>query len=268
MNDYNDRRKTVKKNLINIIFYISGIFFIAYYFILTASLGPITFSKYLLLGGILLCLIGLLNQIFYKNKFYIKLTKIMKPLIITGLIVFTITELAIIGFSLQKNMDKADYTIILGAGIRGEIMTDTLKRRVDKTIEYTKLNNYYGYIVVSGGQGAGESITEAEAMKRYLVKNNIDNVLKEEKSTDTYENLLFSKEIIEKHSGKSIDELKIKIITSDFHLLRSKMLCIKLGYKDVSFCGSSYFAILIPNYYVREFVGFYKMLVFDVLLRN
>lgn len=258
----------MKKNLVNIIYYIFGIFFISYYFILTASLGPITFSKYLLLGGFLLCLIGLANQVFYKNKFYTKLVKIMKPLILIGLIIFTLTELVIIGFSFQKNMDKADYTIILGAGIRGEIMTDTLKRRVDKAIEYTELNNDYGYIVASGGQGPGESITEAEAMSRYLIEHNVVNVLKEEKSTDTYENLLFSKEIIERHSGKSIGELKIKIITSDFHLLRSKMLCAKLGYKDVSLCGSSYFAILIPNYYVREFIGFYKMLVFDVLLKN
>lgn len=258
----------MKKNLINIIFYIIGIFLISYFFILTASLGQINFSIYLLLGGIVLCLIGLANQVFYKKKFYIKLVKLMKPLIIIGLIVFTITELVIIGFSLQKNMDKVDYTIILGAGIRGEIMTDTLRRRVDKAIEYTELINDYGYIVVSGGQGPGESITEAEAMKRYLFEHNVNNVIKEEKSTDTYENLLFSKEIIEKHSGKSIDQLKIKIITSDFHLLRSKMLSVKLGYKDVNFCGSSYYAILIPNYYVREFVGFYKMLVFDVLLRN
>lgn len=258
----------MKKNLINLLYYFFGIFFIAYYFILTASLGPINFSKNLLLGGILLCLIGIANQVFNKNNFYKKVVKVMKPLIIFGLIVFAITEIAIVGFSFQKNMDRVDYTIVLGAGIRGEIMTDTLKRRVDKAIEYKELNDDYGYIVVSGGQGAGESITEAEAMKRYLVKNNVNNVLMEENSTDTYENLLFSKEVIEKHSGKPINELKIKIITSDFHLLRSKMLCMKLGYKDVSFCGSSYYTILIPNYYIREFVGFYKMLVFDVLLRN
>lgn len=260
--------KLVKNKLINSLYYIFGIFFILYFIILTASLGPINFSKYLLLGGILLCLIATANIVFNNNKYYLKLVKLMKPLIIIGLIIFTITELVIIGFSLQKNMEKSDYTIVLGAGIRGEVMTDTLRRRVDKTIEYTGLNSDYGYVVVSGGQGAGESITEAEAMKRYLVEHNVINVLKEEKSTDTYENLLYSKEIIEKHSGKSISELRVKIISSDFHLLRSKMLSKKLGYKDVNLCGSSYYAILIPNYYVREFVGFYKMLVFDVLLKN
>lgn len=257
----------MKKNIVNIIFYISGAFFITYYLILTASLGPINFSIYLFLGGILLCICGFVNQIFSRNKLYKKIVKIVRPLFIIGITVFIVTEISIIFFSLQNNMDRADYTIILGAGIRGEIMTDTLRKRVNKAIEYSESNDDYGYIVASGGQGPGESISEAEAIKRHLNNNSVVNVLKEEKSTDTYENLLFSKEIIEKHSGKAISELNIKIITSDFHLFRSKMLCAKLGYKNVSFCGSPVLKILYPNYYIREFVGFYKMLVFDILLK-
>ena len=259
----------MKRNIINLLFYAFGVFFIVYYFTLTSAMGPITFSKYLLLGGIFLCVFGFINQTLYKNVIYKKIIKVIKPLFLIGLTVFIITELAIIGFSLQKNMDKADYTIVLGAGIRGEIMTVTLKQRVDTAIEYTKSNEDFGYIVVTGGQGPGESITEAEAMKRYLVKNGIDDehVIKEEYATDTYENLEFSKKIIEKHSGKKIDELNIKVITSGFHLLRSKMLCNELGYKNVTYCASPIWTIFIPNYYIREFIGFYKMLVFDILLK-
>lgn len=259
----------MKRNIINILFYSFGVFFIIYYFTLTAAMGPITFSKYLLLGGIFLCIFGFINQTLYKNEVYKKIIKVIKPLFIIGLTIFVLTELAIIGFSFQKNMDKADYTIVLGAGIRGETMTVTLKQRVDATIEYANLNENYGYIVVTGGQGPGESITEAEAMKRHLVKNRIEDkrVLKEEHATDTYENLEFSKEIIEKHSGKKIEELNIKVITSGFHLLRSRMLCNELGYKNVTYCSSPIWAIFIPTYYIREFIGFYKMLVFDILLK-
>ncbi len=259
----------MKKNIINILFYAFGVFFIIYYFTLTAAMGSITFSKYLLLGGIFLCIFGFINQTLYKNEVYKKIIKVIKPLFIVGLTIFVLTELAIIGFSFQKNIDKADYTIVLGAGIRGETMTVTLKQRVDAAIEYANLNEDYGYIVVTGGQGPGESITEAEAMKRHLVKNGIEDerVIKEEHATDTYENLEFSKEIIEKHSGKKIDELNIKVITSGFHLLRSKMLCNELGYKKVTYCASQIWAIFIPTYYIREFIGFYKMLVFDILLK-
>lgn len=259
----------MKRNIINCLFYGFGAFFIIYYFVLTSAMGPITFSKYLLLGGIFLCIFGFVNKVLYQNEVYKKIIKVIKPLFFIGLTIFILTEIAIVGFSLQKNMDKADYTIVLGAGIRGETMTVTLKQRVDTALEYTNSNDNYGYIVVTGGQGPGESITEAEAMKRYLVKNGIasENVIKEEKSTDTYENLKFSKEIIEKHSGKKIEDLDIKIITSGFHLLRSKMLCEELGYKNVTYCASPIWTIFIPTYYIREFVGFYKMLVFDVLLK-
>ncbi len=259
----------MKKNILSILFYCFGIFFIVYYFALTSSMGQVAFSKWLLFGGFVLCIIGFLNQKLCNNKVYKKIFKIVKPLFLIGLTVFIITELFIIGFSFQKNMDKADYTIILGAGIRGETMTATLKFRVDTAIEYANANEDYGYIVPSGGQGPGESITEAEAMKRYLVKYSIksENILKEERSTDTYENLEYSKKIIEEHSGKNIEELNVKVISSGFHLLRSKMLCKELGYKNVTYCASPIWSIFIPNYYIREFVGFYKMLIFDILLK-
>lgn len=257
----------MRRNIINFLFYITGTFFIIYYFALTSVMGAITFSKYLLLGGVFLCIFGFANQKLYKNQVYNKIIRIIKPLFIIGLSVFILTEIAILGFSFQKNMDESDYTIVLGAGIRGETMTLTLKQRVDTAIDYAISNYNYGYIVVTGGQGQGEDITEAEAMKRYLIKNKVKNVIKEEHSTDTYENLEFSKQIIEKHSGKSIDELNIKIITSGFHLLRSKMLCAELGYKNVTYCASPIHPIFIPNYYIREFIGFYKMLVFDILLK-
>ncbi len=251
----------------NILFYVFGVFFIIYYFTLTSAMGPITFSKYLLLGGIFLCIFGFMNKNLCKNNTYKKIIKVVKPLFFIGITIFIITELAIVGFSFQKNMDRADYTIVLGAGLRGEAMTITLKQRVDTAIEYAKLNDDYGYIVVSGGQGQGESITEA--MRRHLENNSVENenILREEHSTDTYENLEFSKQIIEKHSGKSIDELNVKVITSGFHLLRSKMLCNELGYENVTFCASPIMPIFIPNYYIREFVGFYKMLVFDIILK-
>ena len=259
----------MKRKVINVLFYGFGVFFIIYYFVLTSAMGPINFSKYLLLGGIFLCIFGYINQALYKNKTYIKIIKIIKPLFFIGLTIFILTELAIVGFSLQKNMDKADYTIVLGAGIRGETLTVTLKQRVDTAIEYANSNDEFGYIVVTGGQGPGESITEAEAMKRYLESNGIDakKVIKEEHATDTYENLQYSKEIIEKHSGKSIENLNIKVITSGFHLLRSKMLCEKLDFGNVTYCASPIWSIFIPTYYIREFIGFYKMLVFDVLLK-
>lgn len=259
----------MKKKIAYTLLYSFGIFFIVYYFVLKSVMGIIAFSKYLLFGGIILCLCPLIDQFYSKNKVYKIFLRILKPLFFIGLIVFVITEIFIVGYSVQNNMKKSDYTIVLGAGLRGSKLSITLTQRVNKALEYINQGDDTGYLVVSGGQGVGEDITEAEGMKRFFIDNGIDSerIIKEENSTDTYQNLQFSKELIERHSGKSIEELNIKIVSSGFHLARAKLLCNALGFKNVTLCGSEINPIFIPTYYIREFIGFYKMLVFDIILR-
>ena len=74
--------------------------------------------------------------------------------------------------------------------------------------------------VLSGGQGPDENITEAEAMKRFFVGNGIqeDRLILETESTTTYENLLFSKELL----PASVQS--VTIITSDYHIARTRKL--------------------------------------------
>ncbi len=74
-------------------------------------------------------------------------------------------------------------------------------------------------------------------MKDYLIKNGIDKnrIIEEDKSTNTYENFKYSKLKIEKHSQGKLSDLKVKIVTTDFHVLRSKILAYRNGYKNTSF---------------------------------
>ncbi|QSX05484.1 YdcF family protein [Sedimentibacter sp. zth1] len=258
----------MKNKIVNYVLFIVGAALIIYYIKLTSVMGHIAFSKYLCLGGIALCIVSLVNTIFENNKTYCKIRKILNIILCVFLIIFLVTE-AFIGYcGLQENYEKSDYTIVLGAGLRGENMTLTLKQRVDTALKYLKSSRNTGYVVVSGGQGQYEVIAEAEAMKRYLAKNHINEkiILMEGLSTNTYENLEFSKNIIELHSGKSIDSLNIKIVTSGFHLLRAKIICNELEFDKVTLLASPINKIFIPTYYTREFFGFYKMLLFDVLL--
>ena len=76
-----------------------------------------------------------------------------------------------------------------------------------------------------GGQGPGESITEAYAMEKYLVENGVpkDKIVLENKATSTYENLNYSKKIIENLSGKPIKDLDILVVTTDFHAMRCNL---------------------------------------------
>jgi len=86
---------------------------------------------------------------------------------------------------------KNDYAIILGAKVNGEIPSLSLRYRLDAALEYA---NQYSHVllVLSGGQGVAEYISEGEAMKKYLMKNGIDEdrLLVESASTSTYENVL------------------------------------------------------------------------------
>lgn len=117
-----------------------------------------------------------------------------------------------------------DYAIILGAKVNGETPSLSLLYRLeaarDYALEYPQVT-----LVLSGGQGEGEHITEAEAMRRYLTENGIaeDRLVLETASTSTYENIQFSLAEI----AEEIDQ--ITIITSDFHLTRAKWLAKGLG---------------------------------------
>ena len=90
--------------------------------------------------------------------------------------------------------------IVLGAGLRGEHVTGLLARRLDAAYDYYQKNPDV-LIVVSGGQGPGESIPEAVAMERYLVQRGIPDsqIWAETESTSTEENFLFSQKLLQEH---------------------------------------------------------------------
>jgi len=75
-------------------------------------------------------------------------------------------------------------------------------------------------VIVSGGQGSDEDQTEASVMLEYLLNNGIEasRIIAEDRSTSTYENLLFSKELLPKETKH------VTIVSNDFHLKRAKYL--------------------------------------------
>lgn len=247
------------------VFIIIGLINIAYYLALTFIMGKVAFSEIFLVIGLGLIIFYILNKKFSKNKKYKKTIKSLKSFLIVILVIFIGIEGMIIGFGANSDMGNCDYNIILGAGLKGEKLTLSLKERMDKSIEYNKNTN--NYIVVTGGRGPGESIPEAVAMKRYLVENGVSEkrILVEDNARNTMENFKFSREIIEKNSGKKINELNIKIITSNYHCFRSSILAKRNGYSKLSFIGNKTNPLLVPTYYTREFFGVFKSVIFDRL---
>lgn len=183
--------------------------------------------------------------------------------IIISLLIFQfslIGFLAIYGQNDTVNY-KEDAIIVLGAGVHGDKVSLPLKYRLDKAIEYT-INNPKAYIVVTGGKGYQESVTEAYAMKKYLTQHGVDEklILMEEKATSTIENMEFSREILENVLGENY---KTVVITNDFHIYRGVYYAEKAGFKDVTHLGANLNWYSYVPCYLRESLAVLKMFVFD-----
>ena len=148
-----------------------------------------------------------------------------------------------------------DFIIIHGAGLLGgERVTPLLKRRIDKAVEaYHKSKNSNIKIIASGGQGADEKISEAQAIYNYILEEtdvSKESVLLEDKSRTTYENLLFSKEIGE----QLVENPCFLFVTNDYHVFRTSTYARKLNMKgDGLGCRTA--GYYIPSAFIREYVA-------------
>lgn len=174
-----------------------------------------------------------------------------------GAVSFIVIEaLVITQLGSKDTEERADYVIILGSGINGTEVSLTLKQRLDASLDYIR-SHPETPVIVSGGQGPGESIPEALAMKNYLVDQGIApaQVIMEDRSTSTQENLAFSKKII-MASGKEHPE--IMIVTSDYHMFRSKYIAAKNGYAAEYGISAPSPGYLKPINMIREYFGTVK----------
>lgn len=117
------------------------------------------------------------------------------------------------------------YIIIHGAALIDDLPTPLLKKRLDKGIELYNSFNKKPFFIVSGGQGDDEIVTESEAMKKYLLSKNVSqkSIIEEDKSRNTFENLLFSK-----HKIPDINKQGI-IVSNEYHILRCVIYAKNVG---------------------------------------
>lgn len=152
-----------------------------------------------------------------------------------------------------------DAVIVLGSGIKGEKVSQGLAKRLDAAVEYYQKNPLVP-IIVSGGQGEQESITEALAMERYLVEKGVDPdlIIKEERSTSTEENFQYSLEILKQYD---LQDSTVVFITNDFHVLRAKMIADSYGI-NVTHLSADTTWYAIPMIYMRELIAYIKYFLF------
>ncbi|MEG0035421.1 MAG: YdcF family protein [Oscillospiraceae bacterium] len=180
-----------------------------------------------------------------------KLKTLVTVLFYLGIAWFVIVEIPIVGAAKTDANPEAPYLVVLGAGVNGETPSLSLLNRLEAAHEYL-LKYPESTVIVSGGQGQGENITEAECMRRWLSKNGIEpeRIIMEPRATSTQENLEFSLKLIEEHGGDPTG--KLAIVSSEYHLYRAKYMAQELGATPYGVAGHTSYPVLMINYFIRE----------------
>ena len=252
-----------RKKSIYIFFEIIGILLILYYLMLKIMFGFVAFSSVFCMLGIVLLVYGYV-ELKFNIDIWGHIPKIYRMIITTlftiGLVIFIGIESIIIYNGHHHDTEKPDYLVVLGAGLRGRSISASLLYRLETALDFHDMYPDLK-IVVSGGQGEGEDMTEALAMKNFLVDNGVDPslIIMEDKSTNTYENFLYTKNVLEEETRK--EDFTITIISNNFHMYRAKFLAKEVGFNTYGYPAPSHKASALV-FYVREFFGIIKAYIF------
>ena len=207
----------------------------------------------------------LLYSYFYKqinskcNKIF---SNFLKVTLITFILTFSFMSIVLHNASHNPPKNNADAVIVLGAGLRGENVSTILKNRLDTAAKYY-FENPDTIIIVSGGQGKNEIVTEAYAMKKYLLTLNIPDhkIIEEDLSTRTIENFEYSKKILDEIF---IDNYTLVHVTTDVHVFRAGLIAKKLGIETEGLGAPNIsMPLLHINQYFYEYFALIKYFIFD-----
>lgn len=216
------------------------------------------------LGNVLTLILGaaLLLYSIYFDWVNEKFPKWLKSVIAAGLSVVIAFGgfLFIYGLNDSANY-KEDAIIVLGAAVQGDKPSLALADRLDEAAEYYKKNTDV-LIVVSGGQGLQENVTEAYAMEKYLTEKGVpkDKILKEDKATSTKENFEFSKEILDNTFKK---DYKVAFVSNEYHIYRAGGIAKSVGLTNITHihCGTRWYSVVTGT--LRECLAVLKFWILD-----
>ena len=169
-------------------------------------------------------------------------------------------------YCLMPRRMNCNYIIIHGAGLKKDgTVTPLLRQRIDKAIKVYKKCRNNPKFVPSGGQGGDEVISEAAAIRNYLLDKGIkdEDIVMEDKSTTTYENLKNVKEMLdEREKGRKYSCI---FVTNNYHVLRTSFYAKKLKMRAQG-VGAKTAGYFLPSAFIREYVAVMKMNKISLIL--
>lgn len=190
-----------------------------------------------------------------------KLWRIVLILVCIGFAYFIAVEIPIIKNARTDADAGRDYLIVLGAAVYGDDPSPSLTRRLQGTLDY--MEKYPDSVaIVSGGQGKGENVSEAECMYTWLTERGVDpeRLIMEDRATSTSENLQFSFDII--RSRGTDPEGHTAVLSSPYHLYRAKQMAKRMGVQVAGVAGGWDHPLLTVTYFIREAFGVTHLWVF------
>lgn len=220
-------------------------------------------SKFFLIWGVLAAFLAVLAWLLAHPAVRRRIPKFFRVsfvvLCLTGIVIFVGVEAMIFSGFRTIPAPGADYVIVLGAQWKPSGPSYMLQKRLDAAASYLK-DNPDTMVIVSGGQGSNEPISEAEGMKGYLVSAGIaeERILMEDTSTSTNENLI--------NSGKLLDktEDRVVLVTNNYHVFRACGIASRQGYVHLEGLAAGSYPGMLPNNLLREFFAVVK----DTLVGN
>ena len=217
-----------------------------------------SFSAYLCAGiAGLIAFYTFVPKIFKNPE---KVIRFVTFLLCIFLLVAGITEAIIIKASFGNAETQTQYLIVLGAKVRSDGPSLSLRDRIDTAFDY--LTDHPDTIaVVSGGKGDDEPITEAQCMYDSLVTLGIepDRIWIEDKATSTWENLQYSLTLIEEKTGSRPTE--VAVLSSEYHLFRASLFTKAAGAEFIGVPAPTSNPFLKANYFLREVAGVWHYII-------
>ena len=191
--------------------------------------------------------------------------KVLLGLVLAGVVTFGALFGAVLYGSHDHIRGDPQVMVILGCQVKPWGPSVLLQDRLDKALDYLE-DHPDLTIVVSGGQGPDEPVSEARCMYDYLTEHGVDEaqILMEDQSHNTVENLRYTMDLLAEAGCDTTADMVV--VSNGFHLTRVRMLWSRVCGGDYNLSTLAAPSSHVPSrlkMYIREPLALVKSFVFD-----